>query len=46
MEKLENVKSINADSATSYQDFYSHNNLKLQVVHQGAIVMDELILLK
>ena len=33
--KLEKAKSINADSASAYQDFCSNHNLKLQAVPSG-----------
>lgn len=33
--KLENAKTINADSASAYQDFCSSHNLKLQAVPSG-----------
>ena len=33
--KLKNAKSINADSASAYQDFCENHNLKLQVVPSG-----------
>ena len=33
--KLENAKSINADSASAYQDFCSNHNLRLQAVPSG-----------
>ena len=33
--KLNNVKSINADSASAYQKFYLEHNLKLNAVPSG-----------